>query len=133
MQTLRINPVVVPESDFPLLKRLASTQNVYADDEMSLKHEIKRAIVVKNSAFPANTVRLDSSVKILNLETQETSVFMIVIPKAADIRSKKVSVLSPMGTALIGFREGDMISWKMPSGMKHFKILEVDNSLHDNS
>lgn len=132
MQTLRINPVVVPESDFPLLKRLASTQAI-ADDEMSLKHEIQRAIVVKNSAFPANTVRLDSSVKILNLETQETSVFTVVIPKAADIRSKKVSVLSPMGTALIGFREGDLISWKMPRGMKHFKILEVDNSLNDNS
>lgn len=133
MKTLSINPVVVPESDFPLLKRLASSQSVYVDEEMSLKHEINRAIVVKNSAFPANTVRLDSSVKILNLESQETTVFIVVLPKSADIRAKKVSVLSPMGTALIGFREGDLISWKMPSGMKHFKILEVDNSQTDNS
>ncbi len=133
MQTTRINPVILPESDLPLLKRLAASQGVYADNEMSLMHEIKRAIIVKNSAFPSNTVRINSNVKILNLETEETSVFTIVIPQSADIKSKKVSVLTPMGTALIGFREGDLISWKMPNGMKHFKILEVDNSLNNHS
>lgn len=51
------------------------------------------------------------------------------MPVRADISKGLVSVLSPMGTALIGFREGESVSWQMPGGLKHFRILRVNNDM----
>lgn len=121
MNTNELNPVVLPESDFRILKRLAGSK----DETNSLSQEIQRAIIVKDSAFPPNTIRINTTVRIRHLETAQESEYKIVLPNDADIRSRKISVLSPMGAALIGFREGDVISWKMPGGLQHFKVLKV--------
>jgi regulator of nucleoside diphosphate kinase len=51
-----------------------------------------------------------------------------VLPQQADIKKKKISVLAPIGTALIGFRKGRKVSWNVPAGKKDFKIMEVTNS-----
>jgi regulator of nucleoside diphosphate kinase len=53
----------------------------------------------------------------------------IVLPQKADIKQKKVSVLAPIGTALIGFRKGQKVSWEVPAGKKDFMIMDVKNSL----
>lgn len=127
MNNNHMNPVVLPESDIHILKRLAAQSKSPGD--MSLAHEVERAIVVKDYAFPQNTIRINSQVQVQNLDTGETSAFSIVLPEHADIRQKKISVLAPMGAALIGFREGDLVSWKMPSGLKHFKVLSVYNAV----
>lgn len=124
----QLNPVVLPESDFRILKRLASGQAVKQPDDMSLNHEVERAIIVKDDAFPQNTIRINTRVSITDMETEQTSSFTIVLPEHADIRKKKISVVAPMGAALIGFREGDDFSWKMPGGIRRFRVLEVDNS-----
>jgi regulator of nucleoside diphosphate kinase len=50
-----------------------------------------------------------------------------VMPEQADIGQQKVSILSPMGTALIGFRKGEEVLWQVPAGMKRFRILDVVN------
>ena len=127
MTNNHVNPVVLPESDFRILKRLASGQAGTDRDGMSLNDEIQRAIIVKDSAFPPNTIRINTKVLIVDLETEESSSFTVVLPEHADIRQKKISVLSPMGTALVGLREGDDFSWKMPRGMRRFRVLEVNN------
>lgn len=94
---------------------------------MSLASEVQRAIVVRDSAFPVNTIRINSRVKVTDLDSGEVYLFNIVLPEQADIKQKKISVLAPMGAALIGFREGDEVSWKMPRGVKRIKVLEVAN------
>ena len=53
---------------------------------------------------------------------------MIGLPDKADIKQRKISILSPIGTALIGFRQGENIRWQVPSGKKTFTILEVNNA-----
>ena len=52
---------------------------------------------------------------------------MIVLPDKADIKERKISIMSPIGTALIGFRQGENVKWQVPSGKKTFTILEVNN------
>jgi len=52
---------------------------------------------------------------------------MIVTPDRANIKEKKISIMAPIGTALIGFRQGQKVKWKVPSGNKMFTILEVSN------
>jgi regulator of nucleoside diphosphate kinase len=119
------NPVVISQSDIVTLKRLAATG---AQTSAELKNEIDRAIVVQDAAFPANTVKINSEVEVLNLDTGKTKRFKIVLPESANINEKKISVLSPMGTALIGFREGETVQWKMPRSVVHLKITSVTNN-----
>jgi regulator of nucleoside diphosphate kinase len=126
MNTINRNPVVLSESDYTTLNRLASYQSAPGDN-MSLRYEINRAIVVKDSAFPSNTIRISSKATVIDLETDEESSFRIVMPGEADIHQRKISILTPMGTALIGFREGDELQWRMPKGMKRLKVLKVEN------
>ncbi len=88
----------------PLIERRADKQ-----EEMSLGHELGRAIIVNRDALPPFTVGLNSKVTVINQETQRVMEFVIVMPEQADIAiQQKVSILSPMGTALIGFsRKGE--------------------------
>jgi regulator of nucleoside diphosphate kinase len=119
------NPVVMIEEDYQLLRRFVA--NAPQDDEMSLAYELSRAIIVKKEAFPPNAVRLNSRVSILDLETDKVMEFTVVLPHEADIQQRKVSILTPMGTALIGFRKAEEVRWKVPAGIKRFRILDVVN------
>ncbi|HTM67548.1 MAG TPA: GreA/GreB family elongation factor [Flavipsychrobacter sp.] len=121
------NTVVITEEDYRMLKPFTDRMPDKAQ-EMSLAYEIGRAVIVKKEAFPSHAIRLNSKVSVLDLETNKKMQFRIVMPENADMRQSKISVLTPMGTALLGFRKGEEIKWKVPAGMKSFRILEVDNS-----
>lgn len=121
-----MNPVVITREDYELLKPLTGRMPAREGD-MSLGHELGRAIIVKEDALPPFTVRLNSKVTVLNLETDRVMEFRIVMPEQADIAQQKVSILSPMGTALIGFRKGEEVLWRVPAGLKRFRILDVVN------
>ena len=126
MENNERNPVIITQEDFDLIKPFIGGSS---DDnnKMSLSYELKRAVVVKNDAIPPNTIQLNSLVIIMDTDTQQRSEFTIVLPKLADIQTKKISVLSPMGTALIGFRKGEEVEWQIPAGLKKFQILDVIN------
>jgi regulator of nucleoside diphosphate kinase len=126
MKTKELNPVVITREDYELLKPLI-TPRPEQQDEMTLGHELARAIIVSKDALPPFTVRLNSKVTVVNQETQRIMEFVIVMPEHADIGQQKVSILSPMGTALIGFRKGEEVLWQVPAGMKRFRILDVVN------
>ena len=64
-----LNPVVLCEEDFSKLKQLVSLSGSAKQDEMSLAHEIARAIIVKNDSFPPNTIRIGSTVSIEDVRT----------------------------------------------------------------
>jgi regulator of nucleoside diphosphate kinase len=125
MENIEKNPVIMIEEDYLLLKRFV--QNAPQDDEMSLAYELGRAIIVQKEAFPATAVRLNSHVSVLDLETNKIMEFTVVMPHEADIQQRKISVLTPMGTALIGFRKSEEVRWKVPAGIKRFRILDVVN------
>lgn len=127
MENNERNPVLITQEDFALIKPFIGGSS---DDnnKMSLSYELKRAIVVKDDAFPPYTIKLNSQVRIVDIETQKISEFTIVLPRYVNLAAKKISVLSPMGTALIGFRKGDEVEWKIPAGLKRFQILDVVNT-----
>ncbi|WEK33632.1 MAG: GreA/GreB family elongation factor [Candidatus Pseudobacter hemicellulosilyticus] len=120
------NPVIITQEDYNLLKPYIDKMNG-ASNEMSLSHELHRAVIVKKEAFPMHAVRLNSKVTIMDEDSGKTKAFTIVMPEFADMRQQKVSVLTPMGTALIGFRQGEEVMWQVPAGLKRFRILEVIN------
>jgi regulator of nucleoside diphosphate kinase len=95
-----------------------------------LKVELKKAKLVSPDKLPEDTVRLNSKIKIKQVDNDKVLELILVTPDKADIKERKISVLAPIGTALIGFREGQEVKWQVPSGKKTFIIMEVLNQ-HD--
>lgn len=120
------NPVVLTEEDYQLLKPY---MGILAEDndEMSLSYELQRAVIVSNEAFPNHTVRINSKVSVLDLDSNKVIDLTIVMPAHADMRQNKISILTPMAAALIGFRKAEEVHWKVPIGIKRFRILDVVN------
>ena len=92
-----------------------------------LHAELKKAKLVNKDDFPVDVVRLNSTVKITAEGRDEVMELMLVTPDKADIKKRKISIMAPIGTALIGFRQGQKVSWQVPAGNKTFTILEVIN------
>ena len=90
--------------------------------------ELKKAKLVSRDEFPSDVVRLNSTVRIKPADKDQVMELMIVLPDKADIKERKISIMSPVGTALIGFRQGENVKWQVPSGKKTFTILEVNNA-----
>jgi regulator of nucleoside diphosphate kinase len=93
----------------------------------ALQGELKKAKLVNEADFPADVVRLNSTVRIQAEDRQEIIELKLVTPEKADIKEKRISVMAPIGTALIGFRKGQKINWQVPAGKRVFKILDVHN------
>lgn len=125
--TTQKNPVIMTRTDYNLLQPLVHES---ADDsnELSLSKELNRSIIVTEEAFPAHAIRLNSKVSVLDLTTQEVIEFSIVMPELADTRTNMISILTPMGIALIGYRKAEEVHYNVPSGLKRFRILDVNNN-----
>jgi regulator of nucleoside diphosphate kinase len=123
--------LVVREDDYSLLiSYLTGRSGSTAFDRRNaedLHEELKKATLVNKEDFPPDVVRLNSTVRIKAEDKNKIIEFMLVTPDKADIKEKKVSVMAPLGTALIGFRKGQRVKWQMPAGKKTFTILEVIN------
>lgn len=92
-----------------------------------LHAELKKAKVVNKDEFPLDVVRLNSTVRIKAEDKDEVMELKLVTPDKADIKRKRISIMAPIGTALIGFRKGQKVKWLVPAGKRTFTILEVMN------
>ncbi len=135
MSTATLNPtstpVILTRTDYEILnsyvKNLHGMQVNEKENYSKLSGELKKAQIVEDDTLPTDIVRLDSTVVIKDLLTNREMTVKIVLPQHADIKQKKVSVLAPVGTALIGFKKDQTVSWMVPSGRKDFKIMNVIN------
>ncbi|HEY9010562.1 MAG TPA: nucleoside diphosphate kinase regulator, partial [Devosia sp.] len=93
-----------------------------AEDADGLLYELERAKVMPDAAVPPDVVRMGSRVRFRTNGGDEREV-ELVFPKHADIGAGKVSVLTPIGTALIGLRGGQSITWMTRDGRK--QVLTV--------
>ena len=92
-----------------------------------MQAELLKARIVSREEFPGDAVALNSMVKIKDDLRGRVMDLVLVTPDKADISKNHISVLAPIGIALIGYRKGDKINWKMPSGNRSFTIMEVKN------
>ena len=75
--------------------------------------------------MPEDVVTMNSTVRVRDLETGEVDTYTLVYPHEADIEENKLSVLAPVGTALLGYRAGDVVEWPVPAGITRFRVEEV--------
>lgn len=93
----------------------------------SLKTELRKAKLVNKDDFLPDVVRLNSMVKIKADDKGHVIELLLVTLDGADIKENRVSVMAPIGTALIGFRKGKSVKWQVPAGKRTFTILDVIN------
>ena len=90
-----------------------------------LEAELDRAEIVDPKDIPADVVTMHSKVRLKDLVTGDSNTYSLVFPTEADFAEGKISVLAPIGTAILGFRKGDTIEWQVPSGLRKLKVEEV--------
>jgi regulator of nucleoside diphosphate kinase len=90
-----------------------------------LRGELDRAVIIDPAALPPDTVTMGSFVKIEDLYTGEIEEYTLSYPDKADIGAGRLSILTPVGTALIGYREGSIVDWPTPGGIRRLKIHRV--------
>jgi regulator of nucleoside diphosphate kinase len=126
---MRRPTIVVREIDARRLRGLlAARRDSTLRDEAhldELESELERALLVSADAVPPDVVVMDSAVCVLDLANDERREFTLVYPAEADPRVGRISVLAPLGTALLGFREGDEVEWLMPGGLRRLRIEQV--------
>jgi regulator of nucleoside diphosphate kinase len=108
------------------LLRRASTRDLSGSQYLvALAGELRRARVVPRSQIPRDVVTMNSTVRLRDLETDDEETYTLVYPEEADIEADRLSVLAPIGTALLGYRAGDVVEWPVPAGVSRFRIEEV--------
>lgn len=90
-----------------------------------LEAELDRAHVVSAGRIPPDLITMHSEVALADLDTGEEKRYRLVYPSEAGRYPNSLSVLAPVGTALLGYRTGDTIQWRVPRGMRRLKVLEV--------
>lgn len=87
--------------------------------------ELRRAKVVAPQSIPRDVITMNSKIRVKDLDTGVEAIYQLVFPGDADINQNKISILAPVGTALIGFRVGDTVEWEAPGGQKRMKVEEI--------
>ena len=90
-----------------------------------LEKELDRAQIVDPKSVPPDLVTMNSRVRLEDLETGEEMVYTLVFPENANLSENKISILAPIGTAMLGYRVGDTVEWKVPGGISRIKIKEL--------
>ena len=94
-------------------------------DAEKLLKELNAAKIVEPDAIPSNVVTMNSIVKLSFLNNNKQIQFQIVYPNQANLKENKISIFSPIATALIGYKVQDEIEWIVPAGLTRIKIDEI--------
>ena len=91
----------------------------------ALEGELRRARVVAADKVPPDVVTMNSVVRLRDLDSDEAEEYELVYPADADMARNRISVLAPIGTAILGYRLGDVIEWPVPAGLRRLRVEEV--------
>jgi regulator of nucleoside diphosphate kinase len=126
---MRDREIVVTDFDQTRLRNLLEgVRRWNARDRTHVDHleaELDRADVVLPADVPFDVVTMNSEVAVRDIDSDEEMTFAVVFPSDADVNRKRISVLAPIGTAVLGYRVGDTIDWKVPGRLRRLKIERV--------
>jgi len=121
--------IYLTDFDLKRLKKLLRTSSKTGERKNSyleqLRKEVEKAVVVPSEDIPKDVITMNSKVSLIDLESMKELVYTLVFPEDADSLSGKISVLAPVGTALLGYRVGDVIEWDVPAGKRRLKVKEI--------
>jgi regulator of nucleoside diphosphate kinase len=121
-------PIIVASEDRSRLLQLVPHADQRGVAEQ-LDAELQRARVVPLAEVPEDVVVMDSELEYEVVATGQRRRLHLVYPKDANTNEGRVSVLAPLGCALLGLRAGQEIDWRMPGGLRRLRVLSVTRQL----
>jgi len=115
--------IVITNIDLQRLQPVLDQHDTPAAE--SLEAELSRARVVTQRDVPADVVTMNSEVVYEDCATLQKRHVRLVYPKDADASRGHVSVLAPIGSALLGLRVNQAIDWRVPKGTKRIRVVEI--------
>ncbi|NLF70293.1 MAG: nucleoside diphosphate kinase regulator [Candidatus Anammoximicrobium sp.] len=95
------------------------------DRILALRVRLQQAQVMEPSELPDDVITMNSTIRLRDLDSDELEVYSLMYPAFANGFKNCISVLAPLGTAILGHRAGDLIDWTMPSGCLRLKVEDV--------
>jgi regulator of nucleoside diphosphate kinase len=108
-----------------LIRQFQSRQIEAPKHLEQLEAELKRAKIVSPKKIAPDVITMNSTIRLKDTDSGEVFDYHLVYPQEADPENGRISVLAPIGTALLGFRVGDDIQWDVPAGQRHLHVQEV--------
>ncbi len=121
--------IYITDHDLKRLRELIIVAREFGKEEekylTELEKELDRGSVVKSQEIPPDVITMNSEVHLKDLNIEEEITYRLVFPDHADAGKGWVSILAPIGTALLGYRVGDIIEWKVPAGIARLKVEKI--------
>lgn len=106
-----------------ILEKMSENSQAPVKSVDKLDGELSRAVVVDSQQVPRDVITMNSKALLqLNDENIEVS---LVYPDDADLSAMKLSIFSPIGTAIFGYKEGNTVEWEVPSGTSKIHIKKI--------
>ncbi len=126
---MKYEKLYIEKKEFVLLKRFMNLSGYYKDDTFrksveKLVGELESAQVCDDADMPKDVIRFNTTLTI-GSENGWRKTFKLVMPKESDVKTDKISILTPMGAAVMGYAEGDSITWEFPAGEQKLTIEKV--------
>ncbi|MBE7413187.1 MAG: nucleoside diphosphate kinase regulator [Leptospiraceae bacterium] len=121
--------ICITENDMKKLKELVNsptTDSSLRKYQLELEAELKKAKIVKPEEVSSDTITMHSEILLKDMNTEEETTYRIVYPDQSDTEKGYVSILAPIGTALLGYSVGDIIEWKVPGGLAKWKVVKIN-------
>lgn len=126
---MKQNNIVITGPDMEKLRHLLDSLRASANQEQHhfviLEEELDRARMMPPFEVPRDVVTMNSKVRLTDLQNGKKLTYTLVFPRDANFEQGKISVLAPIGTAILGYRTGDVIEWKVPAGMRRLRVEEI--------
>ena len=129
MLTKKANSLVISTTDYQQLIKLIERYDTPAAEALDI--ELGRPDIVQTQETPTDAVSMGSTVTFIDLDSNEENTISLVYPDEANVAQMKISILSPVGSALIGLRIGGTIDWPVPQGkIRRLKVIAVQQPAH---
>ena len=128
------HPIELTENDERILRALLADLDAGRGDvarvtnrstRERLRHELDRARIVSANQISPGVVTMQTRVVLRDEATCESMTYTLVPPGEADHDAGGLSVLAPVGMAILGYRAGDVVEWEVPAGIRRIRIHEV--------
>lgn len=126
---MKYEKLYIEKKEFVLLKRFMNLSGYYKDNTFrksveKLVGELESAQVCDDVDMPKDVIRFNTTLTI-GADKGWRKTFKLVMPNESDVKADKISILTPMGAAVMGYAEGDSITWEFPSGEQKLTIEKV--------
>lgn len=124
-----MSQIIINRLDYARIKKCISDakqfKSISNNEAEKLIKELESAKVVEPEAIPSNVITMNSIVSLSFLNNNKQIQFQIVYPDQASFKENKISIFSPIATALIGYTVGDEIEWIVPAGLTSIRIDKI--------